>query len=263
MNIWGGIRLGVSAVLLCALSLVAVTRASASTETFTGSPDAVVRTLIEAEPDSTTPNRWARFTVRMQTIPVVESPTPTPVPARPVPARPVPATAIPAILIEPTPVPTVAAVPAPVPAPAPADHVARGQAALARINYDLSSVGYTISFHPGNQAHLGLTFTRNRHIEIYVRQSMSNATLAYVIGHEMGHAVDHIRNTTADRQRWSAARGMAANGAWWPVGVGSDLATPAGDFAECFASWATGSPSHSSWGGCGSAMPLMGELAYG
>lgn len=195
------------------------------------------------------------------------SPAPTPAPAPlaapvPTPAQTPTPSAAPAVAAAAVAVPAVAVVP---PSSSRSDspaYVTRGNAALARLGYDVASIGYTISFHPHTGSHRGLTFTRRRHIEVYVRPSMTDAELDYVIAHELGHAVDHMRNSDEERGRWRAARGIDPHGSWWPTGTGSDFATPAGDFAECFASWLAGSPSHSAWGGCGSVMSLVQELAY-
>jgi len=142
-------------------------------------------------------------------------------------------------------------------------HERRGQDAMQLVMFDLASIGYTVSFHPANPRYLGLTFTDRRHIEVYVRRSTSDAYLAYIIAHEIGHAVDHIRNDNADRAAWRAQRGMVAGLPWWPTNLDSDLSTPAGDFAECFASWSTGFNSHSAWGSCAPVMDQMAALAHG
>lgn len=183
-------------------------------------------------------------------------------------AAPVPtATATPVPTLIAAPVPTATAVPAPTPQPAVAasapNHVARGEAMYARIGFDVASLGYSISFQHYNASYLGLTFSGPRNIEIYVRPDSSDAHLSYVIAHEIGHAIDHILNSGEDRVRWRASRGISPDVPWWPSTVRSDMATPAGDFAECFASWRVGSPSHSSWGNCSGSHALMAELVQG
>jgi len=131
------------------------------------------------------------------------------------------------------------------------------------VGYNLAPLGYSISFHPGNANYYGLTFSGPRTIEIYVRPESSDAHLAYVVAHEVGHAIDHILNSADDRVRWRSVRGISQEINWWPSSGRGDLATPAGDFAECFAAWAVGSPGYSSWGSCGGSTGLMAELANG
>src|SRR5205814_9124972 len=52
-------------------------------------------------------------------------------------------------------------------------------------------------------------------------------------------------NSPSDRERWRAARGVGPGVAWWPANAMSDFDTLAGDFAEAFATWLTGSVSQS------------------
>jgi len=142
-------------------------------------------------------------------------------------------------------------------------YIARGEAALSRIPYSLGSIGYTISFHPGRGDVKGLTHHNRNHIEVFISPTMSNNELLNVIAHEMGHAVDLILTSYADRDAWYAARGIPPTTPWWPVGIVADFATPAGDFAECFAYWAIGSPSRSAFGSCAGTTQLMGHMVRG
>ena len=199
-------------------------------------------------PDVPAPEPPAEPTVAPD-VPAPEPPAEPDVPAPEPPAEPTVATVEEVVVVEPT------AVSAPV--------VARGEAIYRSLNYDLATVGYSISFHPRNEQFLGLTFTRRRHIEIYDRTSMSDADLAHVIAHEIGHAVDHILNDLDDRNRWRSARGIDANIRWWPGEAAPDRATPAGDFAECFGTLLAGSPSQSAWGSCDAQLDLIAELARG
>lgn len=135
---------------------------------------------------------------------------------------------------------------------------------MAMIPYDVGATGFFISFQSARPGVRGLTFSYEGRIEIYVRSSDQPFDLAHVIAHEIGHAVDIAFNSSDDRVRWLSQRGLPADHPWWPGGV-SDFASGAGDFAECFASWAVGSPSYSqAAGACDSgALTLMGELAAG
>ncbi|MEM7091941.1 MAG: hypothetical protein AAF567_02970 [Actinomycetota bacterium] len=138
----------------------------------------------------------------------------------------------------------------------------RGAAVLETLPVRPASVGFTISFLPAETRFGGLMFPDTRHIEIYVGDDWSDARLAHVTAHEVGHAVDMIRNSRADHERWRAARGISPSVRWWADPYTSDFATPSGDFAECFAAWAVGVTStRSQFGGCDGTAALMAELA--
>jgi hypothetical protein len=93
---------------------------------------------------------------------------------------------------------------------------------------------------------LGYTFTNEKRIEIYVRDSMSEGLLAHVVAHEIGHAVDVSLNTGDERRSWLEARGIP-DAQWWPGEGGvSDFKSGAGDFAESFAAWQVGVGSYRS-----------------
>src|SRR5205085_512469 len=105
--------------------------------------------------------------------------------------------------------------------------------------------GWSIAFLPGRVGLRGLTRVDDRRIEIDVRDSDTAASLARVIAHELGHAVDVELNSAGDRERWRIERGVGPGVAWWPGNGVSDFDTLAGDFAEAFATWQTGSVSES------------------
>ena len=116
----------------------------------------------------------------------------------------------------------------------------RGAQALAAISYDWRTElpGWTVEFQPERSGFFGLTYTSSKRIVVYVRASQSDAHLAHVVAHELGHAVDVTLNRTADRDRWQAERGFSAT--WWPGNGLNDFSTGAGDFAESFAYWQVG-----------------------
>lgn len=128
------------------------------------------------------------------------------------------------------------------------DHTQRGEAALTAISYPWQTKlpGWTIEFKETRSGVLGYTYTNDKRIEVYVRDSMSEDLLAHVIAHELGHAVDVSLNSGDDRREWLAARGIDDSD-WWPGEGGvSDFHSGAGDFAEGFAAWQIGTGSYRS-----------------
>ncbi|MEO8692816.1 MAG: hypothetical protein ABI658_04815 [Acidimicrobiales bacterium] len=121
----------------------------------------------------------------------------------------------------------------------------RGTDAMALITYAWRRTlpGWSIVFLPSRVGLRGLTKVDDRRIEIYVRDSDSAPSLAHVVAHELGHAVDVELNSPADRDRWRALRGVGPTVSWWPGNAVSDFDTLAGDFAEAFATMLTASVS--------------------
>ena len=124
---------------------------------------------------------------------------------------------------------------------------ARAHDALALIAFPWRRTlpNWSVNFLPARAGLRGLTRVDERRIEIYVRDSDTPATLARIVAHELGHAVDVQLNSPSDRERWRVLRGAGPTVAWWPGNSASDFDTLAGDFAEAFASWLTGSVSES------------------
>jgi hypothetical protein len=123
----------------------------------------------------------------------------------------------------------------------------RAAAALALIDFPWRRVlpGWSIAFLPDRPGLRGLTIVDDRRVEIYVRDNDTPASLARIIAHELGHAVDVELNSPSDRDRWRAARGVRPEVHWWPANAESDFDTLAGDFAEAMATLLTGSVSQS------------------
>ncbi|HUP72277.1 MAG TPA: hypothetical protein VM282_04455 [Acidimicrobiales bacterium] len=121
----------------------------------------------------------------------------------------------------------------------------RGAEAMALIAFAWRETlpGWSIAFLPAKAGLRGLTRVDDRRIEIYVRDSDSAASLARVVAHELGHAIDVELNSPGDRERWRAVRGVSPSVRWWPDNAVSDFDTLAGDFAEAFATLLTGSVS--------------------
>ena len=108
---------------------------------------------------------------------------------------------------------------------------------------------WELAFLPRQEDLRGLTLPAQKRIEIYVRDTDTAETLARVVAHELGHAVDVQWNDSRDRDRWRVARGVGPAVPWWPGDSERDFATLAGDFAEAFAMWQTGAASRSTVGG--------------
>jgi hypothetical protein len=118
----------------------------------------------------------------------------------------------------------------------------RAAAALALIDFPWRRVlpGWSIAFLRERSGLRGLTKVDDRRIEIFVRDGDTPESLARIIAHELGHAVDVELNSPADRERWRAARGVGPEVSWWPGNGESDFDTLAGDFAEAMATLLTG-----------------------
>jgi hypothetical protein len=111
-------------------------------------------------------------------------------------------------------------------------------AVLAALGIDLGAVlpGWTIEFLGPRTGMRGTTFPYEHRIEIYFRDSFTEAELFHVVGHEVGHAIDVTYLNDEERSEWARARGYEGQ-AWWTGNGLTDFAVGAGDWAECFA-WA-------------------------
>lgn len=136
--------------------------------------------------------------------------------------------------------------------------------ALALITYPWEArlPGWTIVFGSSRAGLRGLTFPDSKRIEIYVRSTDTPESLARVLAHELGHAVDLQLNDVADRQRWMQARGIEG-ARWWPDPSTADFDTGAGDFAEAFAVWQAGVATQSRLAGppTSAQLELLRQLA--
>lgn len=114
--------------------------------------------------------------------------------------------------------------------------VAARALALVRFDWPSRLPGWQLRFRDGRSGVRGLTFPDRQVIEVYVRGGDTPESLAHVVAHELGHAVDVTYFTQVQRSAWLAARGLAPRTIWFPGAPGvSDFATGAGDFAESFA----------------------------
>ena len=160
-----------------------------------------------------------------------EPPTPVPAPV-PLPPRPVATADAP----PPAPAPAELA-PADEPVPAPPEWLQRrADEALALISYPWQVFGYEIHFHSGRAGTRAQTLRIERRIEVFARPTDSARRTAYDLAHEIAHVFDFTRGTETVHARWLEARGLQGR-EWYGCNACSDLATPAGDFAESFAYW--------------------------
>ncbi len=117
----------------------------------------------------------------------------------------------------------------------------RGMAALERLDYPWREAlaGWTISFHGPRSDVSGLTYFDRREIQLFPASRHSDTQLAHVMAHEVGHVVDFLYVTPSEKEQWRSARGLDGR-SWYPSGTTNDFTSPAGDFAEAFASWQIG-----------------------
>lgn len=116
------------------------------------------------------------------------------------------------------------------------------------VGRDLTSLvpGWTIEIHGDIANYRGLTNRAERTIAVYVDHDATVGSVAEVLAHEIGHAIDLDRLDTEARLQWVEMRGMPT--VWWAGNGLSDFAVGAGDFAEGVAAHLVGSPSHSVYG---------------
>ena len=126
-----------------------------------------------------------------------------------------------------------------------------GMEAEALLPFDISTVlpGWDVQYLGARDGYRGMTFSQTQIIELYVRPSDSASSLAGILAHELGHAIDLAHLDDQARLEWYEGRGFVPGTPWWPGSAALDFHTGAGDFAEAFAFWALGDPSSSEIGG--------------
>ena len=133
-----------------------------------------------------------------------------------------------------------------------------GAAAEALLPFDWQQTlpGWEVKYLGPNAGFRGLTYPYDQTIEMFVRPTDTPESLAGILAHELGHAIDVTHLHNGDREDWQDARQI--NGApWWPDAYASDFQSGAGDFAEAFAYWALKDPSSSQIAGT----PTPAQLA--
>ena len=117
----------------------------------------------------------------------------------------------------------------------------RGQQALALLNYPWERLGYRIEFQGPRTGLLGVTDSSTKLITVFVRDRHTVAQIARTLAHELGHALDFSQTTVYEAKQYLAIRGLPFDIAdWYPCNACTDFSSPAGDFAETFASYLLG-----------------------
>ncbi len=100
---------------------------------------------------------------------------------------------------------------------------------------------WSMRFLAQQPGYLGRTIWPDRIIEIYVRPGQHVRHVAFAVAHELGHAIDLEHLDPASRAQWRLERQLHNRLDWFGASDADDFATPAGDWAECFAAWQLGS----------------------
>jgi hypothetical protein len=117
----------------------------------------------------------------------------------------------------------------------------RKQAVLSLIHYPWQDLDYNIVFMGSRLGYRAMTLTARHRIEVYVRPGESLMRQAFDLAHELGHAFDLKYNNNERRRKWCELRGIKPSIPWFGCDACPDYGTPAGDFAETFASLLLGS----------------------
>jgi hypothetical protein len=102
------------------------------------------------------------------------------------------------------------------------------------------TLGYKVVLAPARAGFEGNIDRGDRRITLFMDGREAPHRVAHDLAHEIGHAFDFERMTSADRRAYLARRGRP-DAPWWPKGA-SDYGVGAGDFAEVFALCHAASP---------------------
>jgi hypothetical protein len=152
-------------------------------------------------------------------------------------AAPTTTTAAPTTTTAPPPPPPPAPAPAVQAAAAPSDPQAKGEAALARLNYPWQKLGFSVRFEGNNSGLLGKANCGTKEITVYVRSSQSVTDVAFVTAFELGHAIDCGTMDDARRAEWAAIRGFPAGWTWFPGCLCTEDNFGSGDISMVFGKW--------------------------
>lgn len=106
---------------------------------------------------------------------------------------------------------------------------------MKALNYPIADLGFTVRFLPARRGYTGMTYSRDRRIDLYIRtcQRQSDTALLVTLAHEVGHAIDFAAPSDKRHSDWLSLRCSTAT--WFGCNGCTDYATGAGDFAEVFA----------------------------
>jgi len=127
------------------------------------------------------------------------------------------------------------------------EHIGLQAEALLPFDWETLLPGWEINYLGQDSTFRGLTYPYDRSIDMFVRDTDTPESLAGILAHELGHAIDVEYFDDGDRNQWRNAREID-DAPWWPDAYSRDFQTGAGDFAESFAFWAVGDPSSSELG---------------
>lgn len=128
------------------------------------------------------------------------------------------------------------------------DPASVGAAAEQLVNFDYATHldGWIIVYDGPRDGYRGNANTVTRIITVHVDVDDTPGTVADVLAHEIGHALDVMYLDDETRTEWMSMRGI--DGPWWPDSGAADFHVGAGDFAEAVARVIADSPSDSAHG---------------
>lgn len=105
---------------------------------------------------------------------------------------------------------------------------------------------WNIEYVGPREGYRGNTNTVTRTVTVHVSAADTPETVAGVLAHELGHALDVLYLDDDIRREWLDLRGIDAG--WWPESGAGDFHLGAGDFAEAVALLIADSPSDADHG---------------
>jgi hypothetical protein len=114
---------------------------------------------------------------------------------------------------------------------------AKGEAALARLDYPWQALGFSVRFEGPNPGLLGKADCGAKAITVYVRPTDDVTRVAFVTAFELGHAIDCGFMNDATRAEWAAIRGFAPGWTWFPGCLCTEDNYGSGDISMVFGKW--------------------------